>query len=143
MTLVVNCPNCGMAVPEEELIRFGEAQVCVHCKESFSQRLREGSVFGEVAQNTSEGYVVQSLHYGSTWKLFGLAVITLGIYSGHYILKKTRELNEFLDHDQKISPKFAWAILIMGYVGIAQIIPYTVALYFYPEWEQSMDAIAL
>jgi uncharacterized RDD family membrane protein YckC len=36
------CSECGRSAPADELARFGDRLVCLDCKNSFAQKLREG-----------------------------------------------------------------------------------------------------
>ena len=42
MTTPQNCSSCNALVEEGELIHFAEQQVCIHCKDRYAQRLKEG-----------------------------------------------------------------------------------------------------
>jgi uncharacterized protein (DUF779 family) len=65
----------------------------------------------------------------------------LGIYSGHYILKKTTQLNQLLDTSEKISLRLAWSNLIASYLGLILGIPYFLSVVYYPEWLESVEKI--
>ncbi len=60
----------------------------------------------------------------STWRLLILSVITLGIYTGHYILRQTRIMNHHLEPDRQMSEGFAITILVLAYITALLIIPY-------------------
>jgi uncharacterized RDD family membrane protein YckC len=36
------CSQCGRPTPPDEMVRFGDLQVCPDCKNAYTQRLREG-----------------------------------------------------------------------------------------------------
>jgi uncharacterized RDD family membrane protein YckC len=36
------CSECGRQVSQEDVVRFGDRQVCPHCKDAYAQKLREG-----------------------------------------------------------------------------------------------------
>ncbi|MEX0323868.1 MAG: RDD family protein [Puniceicoccaceae bacterium] len=57
----VTCPNCGAAVQPDQVAKVGETEVCIHCKEEFVQRLREGA-----PDLNDKGWV-----YGGFWLRFG------------------------------------------------------------------------
>lgn len=65
----------------------------------------------------------------STWKLFGLSVITLGIYLAYYIKKKSQKINNFLESDQRISDNFASGMVYISYISVMTLIFYFVAAY--------------
>ena len=57
------CSECRQVFPEEEMIRFNDAQVCAGCKPVFVQKIKEGvSVAG-------------ALDYAGFWTRFGAVVI--------------------------------------------------------------------
>ncbi len=57
----VTCPNCGASVQAEQVAKVGETEVCIHCKDEFVQRLREGA-----PELNDKGWV-----YGGFWIRFG------------------------------------------------------------------------
>jgi len=68
--------------------------------------------------------LIRDLRSQSTWRLFGLAVVTYGVYYAHYIVRQTRVLNERLPDDGKISPAFASSILTLAYLTLGLFIGY-------------------
>jgi uncharacterized RDD family membrane protein YckC len=52
------CSQCGRPTPADEMVRFGDLQVCPNCKNSYTQKLREGVAPG--------GFV----RYGGFWLRF-------------------------------------------------------------------------
>lgn len=67
---MVVCSQCGNAFPPGEVIRYGKAAVCAHCKPIFVQKLREGA---KVNDGTVE--------YASFWTRFA-AYFLDGIITG-------------------------------------------------------------
>lgn len=68
--------------------------------------------------------LIRDLRSQSTWRLFGLAVITYGVYYGYYIVRQTRVLNERLPDEGKISPVFASSILTLAYLTLGLFVGY-------------------
>ena len=68
--------------------------------------------------------IIPKLKYGSTWKLFGLALITSGVYLAHYIKTKTAIINEHCEADERISDSFVTFIMVISYLSLALFIPY-------------------
>ena len=68
--------------------------------------------------------IVRDLKSQGTWKLFLLSVVTLGIYTAHYIKKQTKILNQHLDRSQQLSEGFISFFLIFSYISVILIIPY-------------------
>jgi hypothetical protein len=68
--------------------------------------------------------IIPELKYGSTWKLFGLALITYGVYLAHYIKKQTATINEQCEVDERISDSFVTFIMAISYLSLALFIPY-------------------
>lgn len=60
----------------------------------------------------------------STWRLLFLSLITLGIYTSHYIKRQTTIINEHLDKDREISQSIVTAILVLSYLTAILIVPY-------------------
>nr|WP_159063762.1 DUF4234 domain-containing protein [Thaumasiovibrio occultus] len=60
----------------------------------------------------------------STWRLFFLSIITLGIYGGHYMLRQTRIMNALLPEKQQMSIGFSQTLLVMLYISGLMILPY-------------------
>ena len=71
--------------------------------------------------------LIRKLKRQSTWALFGLAVITLRIYYGHYIKLQSKFINELIPEGQeKISPKLVTFIFILGYLGVPLFVPFSI-----------------
>lgn len=54
----------------------------------------------------------------STWKLFGLGLITFGIYYAHYIKNTTDAINSELSVEKRISNGFINTILLICYASV-------------------------
>lgn len=67
---------------------------------------------------------IAQLKSESTWKLFFLSVITLGIYTAHYIHRQSRILNDHLAEGDKLSKGFTGFFLIYSYLTVLILIPY-------------------
>lgn len=67
---------------------------------------------------------VVELKSQSTWRLLILSALTLGIYTGHYILRQTRILNHHLNPDRQMSEGYAILILVLAYITVILLIPY-------------------
>ncbi|MGE9296401.1 MAG: DUF4234 domain-containing protein [Puniceicoccales bacterium] len=102
---------------------MAEATICPSCKNDYAQRLREGVPPGLPKEKHGEE-VIQSLHYGSTWKLVGLGIITYGIYYAHYIKRQTTILNQSLPEDRRIRDSFPKVILGASYLSLVLVIAY-------------------
>ncbi|GBE04490.1 MAG TPA: DUF4234 domain-containing protein [Nitrospirae bacterium] len=63
----------------------------------------------------------------STWRLFFLTIITLGIYSAHYIYRQTKIMNHSLNGGHKISEDLVKFIFVFSYVTAIITIPYLFA----------------
>lgn len=74
-------------------------------------------------KDRGDGNLLQQLRYGSTWKLLGLGVITLGIYFAHYILKQTKAINKKVHPSERISGALVYSILISYYLSVILFIP--------------------
>jgi uncharacterized RDD family membrane protein YckC len=59
------CSQCGRPTPPDELAHFGDRLVCVFCKESYAQQLREGAA------------AVTRLPFAGFWIRFGAYLIDL------------------------------------------------------------------
>ena len=68
--------------------------------------------------------VVKELRSQSTWRLLGLALLTLGVYYGHYMTRQTRIINKHLPEDRKIPPNFVLTILVLGYLTLGLFVGY-------------------
>ena len=63
--------------------------------------------------------IIPELKYGSTWKLFGLFLITYGVYGAHYVKTKTSVINEQCEVNERISDSFINFIIVINYVSLA------------------------
>lgn len=68
--------------------------------------------------------ILSSLKRESTWRLFFLGFIILGIYIAHYIKRQTACMNQYLDKEKRISEELVWTILILTYISVILFIPY-------------------
>ncbi|WP_018014577.1 DUF4234 domain-containing protein [Teredinibacter turnerae] len=57
----------------------------------------------------------------TAWAVFGLGVITLGIYSFYWLFSRTRQINPVIENP--ISPLFMGATLGLYFIGFASNIP--------------------
>jgi uncharacterized BrkB/YihY/UPF0761 family membrane protein len=62
--------------------------------------------------------MLDELKSQSTWKLLGLMLITLGLYAAYYMKRQTRIINEYYEHEDKISEGFITFILIICYTSL-------------------------
>jgi len=72
------------------------------------------------AKPKAEGVMspILALKDQSTWRLFFLTLITLGIYMAYYQLRQSRRLNEFLPADYQVPVGLSTATLIMAFVSV-------------------------
>ncbi len=68
--------------------------------------------------------LVGQLKSQSTLRLFLLTLITLGIYSTHYIHRQTKIMNHRLDGEHKISENLVKFIFVFAYISVILTIPY-------------------
>ncbi|RUO34879.1 DUF4234 domain-containing protein [Aliidiomarina soli] len=54
----------------------------------------------------------------STWRLFALGVITLGVYFAFYIKRQTAKINDMVDEHKQISTAFVNAIIAMSFISL-------------------------
>jgi hypothetical protein len=59
--------------------------------------------------------IITHLKSQGTWCLVLLSIITLGIYTAHYIKRQTCIFNKYLDREQKISSLLAYLIMFISY----------------------------
>ena len=48
-------------------------------------------------------------------------------------------MNEFVQPYDRIPEGYLWVVLIATYISVIQLIPYFAAIFFFPEYEQTMD----
>lgn len=68
--------------------------------------------------------LIQRLKWGSTWALFGLAVITFGVYYPFYARRQTLILNEFSPPESRISLGFINAWFVVTFTSLALLFCY-------------------
>lgn len=68
--------------------------------------------------------ILNSLRRESTWRLFFLGLITLGIYFAYYIKRQTACMNQYLNQEKRISEELVKIILILSYISAIFFIPY-------------------
>ena len=62
--------------------------------------------------------LIRSLKSQSTWRLFGLGVITYGVYYAHYIARQTQLINLRLNAESRIPPSFITFIRFLSYLTL-------------------------
>jgi hypothetical protein len=67
---------------------------------------------------------ITQLKSESTWKLFGLTLITYFVYAAHYIKRQTKIINENYDGTDKISDGFITFIMVISYLSLFFFIGY-------------------
>jgi len=72
----------------------------------------------------NHGEIIRQLKSQSTWRLLFLSLITIEIYSAHYIKRQTAIINQHSDWERQISEGFVNFILILTYVIVLLLIPY-------------------
>lgn len=73
--------------------------------------------------------LTKRLKWGSTWTLFGLALVTWGVYIVYYARRQTLILNDFLPPDKQISLVFFRWWLFIAYSSLA----FFVLFFFLPK----------
>lgn len=68
--------------------------------------------------------IITELKFQSTWKLFGLSLITFFVYGAHYMKRQTKIINEHCDRDDKISEGFVTFVLVISYLSLLLFIAY-------------------
>ncbi|GMR18243.1 MAG: hypothetical protein BMS9Abin33_0649 [Gammaproteobacteria bacterium] len=76
--------------------------------------------------------LVGTLRDQSTWRLFGLSFITLGVYGAHYIKKQTLIINKELQEVNKISDGLLNMIILFYYLSLTLLISYYFVDYGHP-----------
>lgn len=69
--------------------------------------------------------IIAQLKSQSTWRLFFLSLITLGIYAAHYIKRQTAIINQHLNREL-ISEGFVNFFLGFSYLTVVLVIPYMI-----------------
>lgn len=62
--------------------------------------------------------LIETLQKESTWKLFFLSLVTLGVYMAYYIRSRSALINEHLEETQKIPSGFVKFIFIWTWVSL-------------------------
>jgi hypothetical protein len=75
------------------------------------------------------GEVMKALRSQSTWRLFGLGIITLGVYWAHYIKRQSAILNAHLEPGRAISEGLTTVLMALVYVSL----PVTIGALFVGE----------
>jgi len=65
-----------------------------------------------------ELYSIRVFKDQSTWRLYGLGVVTCGVYFAYYIKKQTVKINELTGEDNAISQWLINSILAMSYISL-------------------------
>lgn len=68
--------------------------------------------------------IIRKLLNQSTWRLFGLGIITYGVYFAYYVKKQSKEINAVVSTDDEISSGFLNSIFVMSYTSLALFIAY-------------------
>ena len=68
--------------------------------------------------------VITELKSQSTWKLFGLSLITFFVYAAHYMNRQTRIINAHYEDEDKISDGFVTFILVISYLSLLLFVVY-------------------
>ncbi|WP_028579640.1 hypothetical protein [Desulfogranum japonicum] len=78
--------------------------------------------------NSETDSLLHDLKYRSTWSLLLLTVVTLGVYSAHYVRRQSMVINTYLGEDEQISPVFYNIILVSSYILLILILLYVSVL---------------
>lgn len=73
---------------------------------------------------TTSSFNVYELRSQSTWRLFGLTVITYVVYPVHYLKRQTQILNGSLRPADQISDGFMTANFMFAYLSLGLLVPY-------------------
>ncbi|MEM8953917.1 MAG: hypothetical protein AAGD22_07200 [Verrucomicrobiota bacterium] len=68
--------------------------------------------------------LIADLKSQSTWKLFGLSVITFFVFTAHYMKRQTSIINDHYDHEDKISEGFVAFVLVISYLSLLFLFAY-------------------
>ncbi|MCD4757820.1 MAG: DUF4234 domain-containing protein [Arcobacteraceae bacterium] len=66
--------------------------------------------------------LIKELKTESTWKLFFLSAITLGIYNAHYIRKQSKKINNHIGNDNKLSERLITTLIFFIYASVISIL---------------------
>lgn len=68
--------------------------------------------------------IIAELKSQSTWRLFGLSLITFMVYAAHYMKRQTEIINNNCEQEDKISDGFITFILAISYLSLFLLIAY-------------------
>lgn len=68
--------------------------------------------------------IITELKSQSTWRLFGLSLITFLVFAAHYMKRQTKIINEHYDREDKISEGFVTFVLVITYLSLLFFIAY-------------------
>lgn len=68
--------------------------------------------------NMNHKEIVIQLQSQSTWFLLFINLITLGLYSAHYMIRQTKIINSHLDKKNKLSIYFVFLIALLKYSSV-------------------------
>ena len=68
--------------------------------------------------------LAEEFAWGSTWKLVGLTVITLGIHAGFFALRSGRTMNRLLPDERAMSERFLTLVLNLQILSVGLLVPY-------------------
>jgi uncharacterized RDD family membrane protein YckC len=116
---LVTCIECGKAFSANEVIRFGEYNVCADCKPAFQQKLAEGS------------FVPGKMDYAGIWRRFWavsldgiivwFAFFSVGLFAGMLgfgsVFKQATGIAALLSPLFSIAIGATYAIVFIGKMG--------------------------
>jgi hypothetical protein len=76
--------------------------------------------------------IIQELKDQSTWRLYGLTMITLGVYWAHYIRRQTNRINALLGEDARISKGLIQLFFIVTYLQLIFAVSINAVFWFMP-----------
>jgi len=68
--------------------------------------------------------IISELKSQSTWRLFGLSLITFFVFAAHYMKRQTKIINEHYDREDKISEGFVTFVLVITYLSLVFFVAY-------------------
>lgn len=68
----------------------------------------------------------------STWRLVGLAVLSLGVYFAHYIKRQTAKINVLVGEDDAVSQDFVNSLMAISYIALILYIANIASQFLYP-----------
>ena len=78
----------------------------------------------ELVDTATAGSVLRELEDQSTWRLFGLAIITLGVYPAFYVRRQTLRLNRHLAGTEQLPMALPNLVIAFNLLGLALLVPY-------------------